>query len=87
MIWHIGTPFFPNETHFFNWDSLHAKLNSHCKAWSYKNKKHKMIKAYRKYLQKEPAKNKCLLILDMKPYPKTRTTDPSDCSLHLWETS
>ena len=21
---------------FFNWDSLHAKLNSHYKAWSYK---------------------------------------------------
>ena len=25
---------------FFNWDSLHARLNSHYKAWSYK-KKHK----------------------------------------------
>ena len=24
-------PFF-----FFNWDSLHARLNSHCEAWSYK---------------------------------------------------
>ena len=26
---------------FFNWDSLHARLNSHCKAWSYKKKKHR----------------------------------------------
>ena len=26
---------------FFNWDSLHARLNSHYKAWSYKKKKHK----------------------------------------------
>ena len=28
--------------HFcFNWDSLHARLNSHYEAWSYKKKKHK----------------------------------------------
>ena len=34
------------------------------------------------------AVNKCLLILlDLKPYPKTRTTDPSDGFLHLRETS
>ena len=33
---------------FFNWDLLHAKLNSHYKAWSYKKKKHKKIKVYRK---------------------------------------
>ena len=33
---------------FFYWDSLHAKLNSHYKAWSYMKKKHKKIKAYRK---------------------------------------
>ena len=33
---------------FFNWDSLHARLNSHYEAWSYKKKKHKKIKAYRK---------------------------------------
>ena len=32
----------------FNWDSLNARLNSHCRAWSYKKKKHKKIKAYRK---------------------------------------
>ena len=31
---------------FFNWDSLHARLNNHYKAWSYKKKK--KIKAYRK---------------------------------------
>ena len=33
---------------FFNWDLLHAWVNSHYKAWSYKKKKHKKIKAYRK---------------------------------------
>ena len=31
---------------FFNWDSLHARLNSHHEAWSNKKKKHKKIKAY-----------------------------------------
>ena len=30
---------------FFNWDSLHARLNSHYEAWSYKKKKH--TKEYR----------------------------------------
>ena len=29
---------------FFNWDSLHAKLNSHCEAWSYKKKRHKKVR-------------------------------------------
>ena len=33
---------------FFNWDSLHARLSSHHEAWSYKKKKCKKIKAYRK---------------------------------------
>ena len=33
---------------FFNWDSLHARLNSHYEAWSYKKKKDKKIKAYKK---------------------------------------
>ena len=32
----------------FNWDSLHARVNSHYEAWSYKKKKYKKIKAYRK---------------------------------------
>ena len=53
---------------FFNWDSLHARLNSHCKTWSYKKKKHKKIKAYRKSLQKEPTVKRCLLILDLKSF-------------------
>ena len=30
-----------------NWDSLHARMNSHYEVWSYKEKKHKKIKAYR----------------------------------------
>ena len=33
---------------FFNWDSFHARLKSHCEARNYKKKKHKKIKAYRK---------------------------------------
>ena len=41
-------------------------------------KKHKKIKAYRKSLQREPTVNGCLLILDLKPYPKTRITESSD---------
>ena len=53
---------------FLNWDSLHARLNSHCKTWSYKKKKHKKIKSYKKSLSKEPTVNKCLLILDLKPF-------------------
>ena len=34
----------------FNWDSLHARLNSHCKAWRYNKKKDKNIKPYMKYV-------------------------------------
>ena len=34
--------FFPNQ------DLLHARLNSHYKAWGYKKKRHKKIKAHRK---------------------------------------
>ena len=37
-----------NGRHFFFWDSLHARLDSHYKAWSYKKKKYKKIKAYKK---------------------------------------
>ena len=36
----------------FNWDSLHARLNSHYKAWTYKKKKHKKINTYRKSVLK-----------------------------------
>ena len=54
-------------TFFFNWDSLHARLNSHYEAWSYNKKKHKKIKACRKSVQKEPTVKRYLLILDLKP--------------------
>ena len=47
---------------------VHARLNSHYEAWSYKKKKHKKIKAYRKSLSKELRVKRCLLILDLKPY-------------------
>ena len=33
---------------FFHWDSLHARLNSHYKAWNYKKKKHKRVKTQMK---------------------------------------
>ena len=33
---------------FLNWYSLHARLNSHYEAWSYKKRKHKKVEAYRK---------------------------------------
>ena len=35
-------------TFFFNWDSLHARLNSHYEAWRYKKKKYEKIRAHRK---------------------------------------
>ena len=49
----------------FNLDSLHARLDNHQEAWSYKEKKHKKIKAYRS-VQKEPTVKRCLPILDLK---------------------
>ena len=52
---------------FFNWDSLHARLNSHQEAWSYKKRSTKKITRYRKSVQKEPTIKRCLLILDLKP--------------------
>ena len=39
---------------FFNWDSLHARLNSYYEAWSYKEKKHEKIKACKESVLKEP---------------------------------
>ena len=33
---------------FYNWDSPHARLNSHYEAWSYKKKSTKKITGYRK---------------------------------------
>ena len=33
---------------FFNWDSPHARLNSHYEAWSYKKRSTKKITGYRK---------------------------------------
>ena len=40
--------------------SLHARLNCHCEAWSYKERKHKHIKADKKCFRKNPqAKDAC----------------------------
>ena len=49
-----------------NWDSLHARVNSHYQAWSYNKKKHKKIKMYWKFVQKIPTIKRCLLILNLK---------------------
>ena len=53
---------------FFNWGPLHARPNSHYKEWSYRKKKQKKIKVYRKSLYKEPTVNRRLLILDLKSF-------------------
>ena len=50
---------------FFKWNAPHARLNSYYKAWSYKKKKHKKVKTYRKSTQKQPTVKRCLLILDL----------------------
>ena len=34
--------------YIFNWDSPHARLNSHYEAWSYKKRSTKRITGYRK---------------------------------------
>ena len=47
--------------------SLHARLNSHYEAWSYKKRKQKKIKAYRKSLYKEATVKRYLLMLDLMP--------------------
>ena len=52
----------------FNWDSFHARLNSHYKTWSHKKKKHKKIKAYSKSFLKGPRVNSYFLILDLKRF-------------------
>ena len=52
----------------FFWDSLHATLNDHYKAWSYKKKQNKKIELYRKSLQKEPTVKRCPLTLDLNPF-------------------
>ena len=56
-------PFFS----FFNWDSLHARLNSHYEAWSYKKRSTKRITGYRKSVCIERTVKRSLLILDLKP--------------------
>ena len=37
-----------SEFSFFNWNSLHARPNSHYKIWSYKEKKKEKTKGYKK---------------------------------------
>ena len=49
-----------------NWDSLHARLDSHYEARSYKKKKHIKVKAYRKSVSKEPTVKRCLVNSSLK---------------------
>ena len=53
---------------FFNWNSLHARLNCKYEAWSYKKNEHKKIKSYRKYVKKELTVKRCLSVLNLKPF-------------------
>ena len=62
------TLFQPLNCIFFNWNLLYARLSSHYEAGSYKKKKHKKIKAYRKSVSKETTVKSCTLILDLKPF-------------------
>ena len=69
----MRTIYYPNskatsDFWLINWDSLHASLDCHYESWSYKKKKHKKIKAYSKYVQKEPTDERCSLILGLKPF-------------------
>ena len=53
--------------YFFDCDSLHARLNSHYKAWSYRKRSTKKIAGHTKSVLKEPTVKTCLLIIDLKP--------------------
>ena len=46
-IWKIHF-LYTSEFFLLNWSSLHARPNRHYKAWSYKKKKNKKVKPYRK---------------------------------------
>ena len=45
---------------FFNWDLLHARLNSHYKAWSYKKKKPIKFKKHAENLFRKNLQLKCV---------------------------
>ena len=57
---------------FSNWDSLHARLNSHYEARSYNKKKYKEIKTYKKSVYKDPTDKKYLFILDLIKHSMSR---------------
>ena len=56
------------ETHFFNWDSLHAKLISQHEEWSYKKKKRKNIKSIQENSLERIQRLKSPITLDLKPF-------------------
>ena len=41
------------KVNLYNWDSLHVRLNSHYKAWTFKKKKHKKIEHTGKHSQRK----------------------------------
>ena len=54
---------------FFNWNLLHARLNSHYEAWNYKKKKYKRLKHMENLFRKKvQIKKRCLLILNLQPF-------------------
>ena len=59
----VSNPPPPTIPYFVNWNSLHARLNSHYKAWSYKKKKYKKIKANLKHPYFSPIKASLFLML------------------------
>ena len=59
----VSNPPPPTIPFFVNWNSLHARLNSHYKAWSYKKKKYKKIKANLKHPYFSPIKASLFLML------------------------
>ena len=47
---------------------LHARMSSPYEKWSYKKKKYKKSKVYRKSVKTEPTGKRSLLILDLKQF-------------------
>ena len=56
-------------------DSLHARLSSHYETGSYKKKKYKKIKTYKKFVQKEHTDKRYILIPDLYNYLDYRSKE------------
>ena len=70
----IPCPLFQQFCIFFNWDSLHARLNSHYQVWSWKKKKKKTKSKQESCLERTyllPKDKSCLLTLDLKLFRRS----------------